>query len=504
MADKPSMNLIAKNASLLTFRMILATAVGLFTSRIVLQALGVEDYGIYGVVGGIVTLIGFLQNTLSGSTSRFLAYEIGRGNTEVLQGVFSTARSLHLVLAIMVIIIGEVAGVPFLNYCLDIPPDRLYAAGWVLQFSIFQIAVSISQTPCLALIQANEKMHVYAVAEIINVCLRLGVAYLLLIAQTDKLILYGALNLAITILLQGFYTIYCLKFSGIGFALSISKTHASKLLQFSILDLYQSLCSTAALQMMNFIINIFFGVICNAAVGLAIVINGAVIGLATTSWQAFRPQIIKQYSAGEVSTLEKLLQTASRFSVAAMLAMIIPCIFEADYVLQLWLGEVPPHAVSFLRIILLMGFFNNLSYQISTPVQASGRIKILSLANGTILICSPAVAWLTLRESTNETTPYIIMCIAYMMCCINGLFCIRREIPSLKISNYIRTIAAVIICSSVAAAIIGIILHYWTEASFLRLIATVTVFLAIFTTLLYRFCLTAENRIYIKQLIKWL
>lgn len=494
-------NVIARNASLLTFRMLLATAVGLFTSRIVLQALGVVDYGIYGVVGGIVALAAFLQNALSGSTSRFLAYAMGQGDFPGLHRCFSTSRALHYILAGVIVVAGEALGLIALNYFLDIPADRMHAARWVLQFSIFQVALTISQIPCVAFIQAKEQMQVYAIAEIINVTLRLVIAYTLLIVSTDKLILYAALNLAVTIFLQGFYQLYCRRRGELDFSLRIHREVRDRLLSFSGLDLFSSFSATLSLQGMNFLVNIFFGVVYNTAVGLGMVVNGAVIGLATTSWQAFRPQIIKQYSAGNIREMETLLRSGSMFSVCAMLLLIIPCLLESGYILQLWLGEIPPHSVDFLRVILIMGFFNNLNYQIATVVQATGEIRNLSVINGLLLLMSPAVAWTGLHYSFPAWSVYCILAGCYIFCSFNAAAQADRLIPELDIAGFGRRTMSVMIAGIICAAVPAAIISLWTEPSFLRLVCTTATFVLVFGTVIWTMFLSKDNKAYLKSLI---
>ena len=330
---------IAKNTIMLYIRMFISMVVGLYTSRVVLATLGVEDYGIYGVVGGVVAMMGFLNASMSGATSRFLTFELGRGDKDRLAKTFSSALIVHIAIAIIVFILAETVGLWFLCNKLNIPEGRMEAAHWVYQFSILATMLSITQVPYNATIIAHEKMDVYAYMEILNVTLKLLIVYLLCIGNFDKLILYASLMLAVSILIMMVYRIYAIhQFPEAHFHWIWDKTYLRPLLSFSGWDLYGNACVIARQQGTNFLINIFYGVVFNAASGIATTVQGTISGLAFNIILAFRPQIIKQYAKGNVEDMSKLVGNAVCFTTILFGCMSIPLILETHYIMKAWLG----------------------------------------------------------------------------------------------------------------------------------------------------------------------
>ena len=261
---------IAKNTIMLYLRMFLTMVVGLYTSRVVLQTLGVEDYGIYGVVGGIVAMMGFLNASMSGATSRFLTFELGRGDKERLSKTFSSALVVHIIIAVIVFVVAETVGLWFLCYKLVIPENRMVAAHWVYQLSILSSMITITQVPYNSSIIAHEKMDVYAYVEILNVTLKLLIVYLLVIGNFDKLILYAILMFAVSVIIMMVYRIYCLRrFEECKFRLFLDKDYLKPLLSFSGWDLYGNTDFSVRQQGANFLLNMFYGVVLNAAYNIA-------------------------------------------------------------------------------------------------------------------------------------------------------------------------------------------------------------------------------------------
>ncbi len=270
---------VAKNTIALALRMVLATVVGLYTSRIVLQALGVDDYGIYGVIGGVVGMASFLNSSMAGATSRFITFELGTGNQTNLKKIFSNAFIIHLVIALVVAILAETIGLWFVNNRMNFPADRMFAVNVLYQFTILSMVVNFTQIPYSADIIAHERMSIYAYFEIINVILKLGIVYLLLIVNTDRLILYAALTLCVSIISALIYRIYCMRhFSEARIQFRLDKAVLKEMLLFSGYDLYGNMCVVAKNQGQPIIINMFFGVVANAGATIATTINGTVKG----------------------------------------------------------------------------------------------------------------------------------------------------------------------------------------------------------------------------------
>lgn len=370
---------------MLYLRMLLSMFVGLYTSRVVLQTLGVDDYGIYGVVGGVVAMLGFLNGAMAGATGRYITFDLGRGDLVRLNQTFSTAVIVHFIIAGIIILVSETLGLWFLCNKLVIPADRMYAAHWVFQLSLISASINILQTPFSACIMSHEKMDVYAYIEVLNSFLKLLIVYLLVISSWDKLIVYAFLVLAVSITIQTIYFSYCLRhYPESHFHWIWNKPLLKSMLTFSGWDMFGSMSFTLAQQGRNFIVNIFFGVALNAACGLATTVQGIILGFSNNILSAFRPQIIKLYAANEVGKMQSLMLLGYKSSFLLLMLITIPLCLEMDYILQLWLGIVPNHAADFCRILLLQNAFVVLGNYFTTGIHATGdvhRFYLISIVN---------------------------------------------------------------------------------------------------------------------------
>lgn len=321
---------------MLYIRMFISVIISLYTSRVVLQTLGVEDYGIYGVVGGIVAMMGFINASMSGATSRFLTFELGRGDFSRLSKTFSSALLVHIIIAVIVLVLAETVGLWFLCNKLVIPEGRMVAAHWVYQLSILSSMLAITQVPYNSSIIAHEKMDVYAYVEILNVMLKLLIVYLLVIGSFDKLILYAILMFAVSVIIIMVYRIYCIRrFEECKFRWIWDKTFLKPIISFSGWDLFGNMAVTTRQQGTNFLINMFFGVVYNAASGVASTVNGILGMFSQNILTAFRPQIIKFYSVGSVQESVNLLYNAGKFATLLMVLIAIPFSFEMEYIMKL-------------------------------------------------------------------------------------------------------------------------------------------------------------------------
>lgn len=436
---------IAKNTIMLYIRMFISMVVGLYTSRVVLATLGVEDYGIYGVVGGVVAMMGFLNASMSGATSRFLTFELGRGDKDRLAKTFSSALIVHIAIAIIVFILAETVGLWFLCNKLNIPEGRMEAAHWVYQFSILATMLSITQVPYNAAIIAHEKMDVYAYVEILNVSLKLLIVYLLCIGNFDKLILYASLMLAVSILIMMVYRIYAIRqFPEAHFHWIWDKTYLRPLLSFSGWDLYGNACVIARQQGTNFLINIFYGVVYNAASGIATTVQGTISGLAFNIILAFRPQIIKQYAKGNVEDMSKLVGNAVCFTTILFGCMSIPLILETHYIMKAWLGVIPEKSEIFCQILLIASFLGLLNNIWNTCIHATGKIKEISIFSGTFFLISLPIIYVVFQFKAPVESAYLVFILSIVFVNVSNLLIIKKEIPKLKLNfvflNYIKVI----------------------------------------------------------------
>lgn len=432
-----------RNASALTLRTALSTLVGLYTSRVVLATLGVSDYGIYGVVGGVVSMTTLLNASMAVATSRFLMFEMGRGDVRRLSLVFSTALLIHAAIALLVIVAGETLGLWFLHTQLHIPEGRLGAATWVFHFSVFASAVGIAQTPFMGAFIAHERMDAYACIDMLSSLLRLAAVFLLVALEADKLVAYAFLLMFVSLLVAGFYRHYCMRhFAECRFRFVLDKPTLRPLLSFSGLDFYGNACSAASLHGVTFLVNIFFGVACNAAASVALTVSGAVYGLTCTIAQALRPQIVKLYAAGQTAHMEATMGKSLRFTLLALSLFAVPCVLEAPRVLELWLGQVPAHSVVFLRIILLSTALNTHIVVGCAAIHATGRIRRLSLLNGTLYLLVPSLTWVAFALGAPVQTTYFISAASNAAIVVGVCALIRVQVPGLSVRHLLKAIVS--------------------------------------------------------------
>lgn len=419
---------------MLTLRMILVTLVGLYTSRIVLHILGVEDYGIYGLVGGIITMASFLNVSMASATSRFITFELGRGDQSKLSQIFSNALIIHMIIAAIVLTLGETIGLWYINHGLNIPDDRIYAANWIYQFSIISMIVGFTQVPYAATIIAHERMSVFAYFEIANVSLKLLLVFLLEITPGDKLILYGLLTTIVSIIIAFSYRIYCLyhfrctRFKWRLWDIKI----ASPMIRFSGLDLFNSMSFSVKEQGIAIVLNLFFGVIANAGAMIISTINGIIGAFSGTVTQAFRPQIIKQYAAGDIPAMCTLMQRGLIMSCIILGFITIPLIIYLPTLLQLWLNETPPYTIVFGRLALVSSFFSITAVNAVTPIHATGNIRAISLFNGCLFLSTPACGYIAFLFDAPAQTIFIIPAIVGFMITLYAYHRCKLQIPNFE------------------------------------------------------------------------
>lgn len=454
-----------KNAIVLTLRMILVTIIGLYTSRVVLEALGVDDYGIYGVVGGVVSMASFLNSSMAGATSRFITFAIGKDDMEKLKKIFATSLWIHFFIAIVVVILAETIGLWFLNHKMQIPSDRIFAANVLFQLSVASVIVGFTQVPYTADIIAHEKMDIYAYFEIVNVVLKLTIVYLLLIVSSDRLIFYASMVFAVSVLRTLFYRWYCIrKFPEAHFSSKFNRETAKEMLSFSSYDLYGNMCAISKRQGEPIVLNLFFGVVANAGASIALTVCGTINGLTGAITQAFRPQIIKQYAAGDITNMSSVMRRSAIFSIFAFSAISIPFIIETPRILYLWLGQIPTYSVEFLRLIILISLFDIIICVNNVAIHATGDIRRISFINGTFYLLVPIVAYCLLKFiALNACTVYIVDAIFMFIVLIVSLFIINKQIKAYPIAEYFISIFRGFAASGISIAIVFLIKSWISE-----------------------------------------
>ena len=400
---------LAKNTIFLYFRMLLLMCVGLYASRVLLRTLGFDDYGLYNVVGGIVTMFSFLNATLSTSTQRYLNVELGKEDGGEVKKVFSCSLLLHLLLVLLVFFLAESLGLWYVMEKLVIPPGRETAAMFVYQFSIISICVQIIQLPFMSTIIAHERMNVYAYVSIYEGLAKLGILFAIQILPYDNLIMYALLLLCVQISVAIIYNIYCQRhFEEARFHISYEKRLFNSMLGFSGWNVIGNLAYVCNSQGLNMVMNVFFGTVINAARGIAFQVHSLVQQLIGNFQLAVKPQVIKYYAAGQMEEMTNLVFNAAKYSAFLMIIASVPLMLEIRPLLHLWLGEYPEYTVFFIQLILFRSIITSMTGNIVMVVHASGYLRNVGLFSGGILLIVLPISYYLLKIGLPPYIPFII------------------------------------------------------------------------------------------------
>ena len=439
---------IAKNTIFLYFRMILLMAVSLYTSRVVLSTLGIDDYGIYNVVGGFIGMFAFLNGAMAGCTQRFITIAIGKGDEQNLKKVFSTCVITHGMIALIVFILAETIGLWFVLEKLVIPETRMTAAMVVYQCSIVSTMVMIMSFPYNADIIAHEKMSAFAYISIFEAFANLGVVYLLYIGLFDKLAFYAVLLLIVKVSFIVVYRIYCKRhFVESVFRWLFDKRLLKEMLSFTGWNLWGGIAGTLMGQGINVLLNIFFGPTVNAARGIAVQVQSAVQMFATNFQTALNPQMMKSYATGELQAMYMLLFRSAKFTFMLLLCLMLPLILEIDTVLGLWLKEVPKYTNIFVCLMLCISMVDAVSNPFMTASAATGKVKVYQSVVGGILLMIVPLAYIPLKLGAEPYSVFIVHLTIAIIAFITRIFIIRKLID-LSIKEYLMN--AILPCLKVA------------------------------------------------------
>lgn len=371
---------IAKNTLALYFRQIMMMIVSLFTSRIVLQTLGVTDYGINNVVGGVVLMFDFMRSTLTGITQRFISIELGKGGDfNILRRIFSTSMLLHIAAALAVLILAQTVGLWFLNTQLVIPEERMVAANWVYQFAVFGFVMSLLNAPLIALVISHEDMHIFGHMGVFDVVVRLITVYLLLIVNTDKLLFFALFGFIVTLIVWVFYWFYCRwKYKYARFQWDWDKKLMRELCGFGGYTFFTNIFLILLVKGTDIILNIFHGPAVNAAKGLANSVDAAISTFGNNFRVAFIPQLTKSYASGDTNTTWTLVERGTRITYFLFFIFFVPILLKTDFILRLWLGNVPEYTVIFVKFIIIYSIITALFSFLGSIAIASGKLKAWS------------------------------------------------------------------------------------------------------------------------------
>lgn len=400
---------IAKNTLFLYFRMLFLMGIALYTSRVVLNTLGVEDYGIYNVVGGIVAMFGFINSSMSSATQRYITFGLGKGDKKRLSIVFCTALQIHVLIAGIVVLLGETIGMWFLYNKMQIPLERMNAAFWVLQCSIASAVIMVISVPYNADIIAHEKMSAFAYISILEAVLKLMIVYILVVFAVDKLILYAFLQLGVQVLIRFCYSIYCKKhFEETKYKHVWNNYLFKEMTSFAGWNIFGNLAGVFFGQGLNMLLNVFFGPVVNAARGVAVQVQAFVQQFVSNFQMALNPQITKTYAKGEIDDMQVLMYRSARFSFFLLFLLSLPVLFEANYILEIWLKTVPDYTVVFLRIMICTSLIYSLSNPLIVANQATGEVKKYQLVCGTILLLILPISYIALRLGCPAYSVFIV------------------------------------------------------------------------------------------------
>lgn len=449
---------IAKNTGLLYCRMLVTLLISLYTSRVILQTIGVENYGIYNVIAGFVTMFNLITGALSVSISRFLNFELGRSNISRLSNIFTTAIITHIGLACVILIFAELIGVWFINTQLNISENRLIAAHWVFQCSLVSFLINLISIPYNALIISHERMSAFAYISIAETILKLLIVYLLLLISYDKLVTYALLMLVTSVITRFIYSYYCHKhFNECNQRKCFDKKIFKEMLGFTSWNFIGSTSVIFSDQGVNMLLNIFEGAVVNAARGIAMQVNTAVNGFSQNFMTAMNPQIIKNYATSNFKYLYQLIFSGAKFSFFLLLILSLPIIFNTDIILYTWLNTVPEHTANFIRLILIFTMSEVLSSTLTTALLSTGEIIKLQLLIGGSRLLNFPLAYLCLQQKLAPEITIINAIIISQLCLLIRLL-LAKKMLSLSLMEYVKDvyfkILAVALFSSLIAEII--------------------------------------------------
>ena len=458
---------IVKNSMLLYIRMFIMVLISLYTSRIVLKTLGVEDFGIYNVVGGVITFLGFLTGSLAGASSRFITVALGKGNFQELKNTFSNIVLIHGLFSIIVLVVGETIGLWFVTTQLNIPIERENAAIWVYQLSILTSIGSLISSPYSATIIAHEKMSAFAYLTLGDAILKLLAVFMLAYTPFDKLIFYAAYICMIQMFNFIVYITFCnRKFEE---TKKITFKNTDKLLFRQIFGyagwtMNGNLAVFGYTQGLNILLNIFFNPVVNAARGIAVQVQGIVNNFCVNFQMAINPQLTKSYAAGNLNRMHELIIASSRYSFFLMLFICLPLAIEAETVLGWWLGDFPEHSVSFLRLILGASILSCFSNPILTAIHATGKIKWFQIYEGTSLLMIVPVAYIALKYF--NVPPEAVFLIHIIIEIITQGIRLKIVLPmiGMEIKEYLLTVIIPVIKTAVFSPVIPILVYNYISA----------------------------------------
>lgn len=494
---------IAKNTLVLYVRMLFLMAISLYTSRVILDALGVEDYGVYNVVGGFVALFSVLSKSLTSASTRFINFEMGKGSSGRLKDVFATSVCIQYLMAILIAVLCELVGVWFVNNKMVIAPDRLFAANWVFQFSIFTFCSNLITVPYNAAIIAHERMKTFAYVSVFEGCAKLGISFLVMVSPIDTLIFYAALICALQFCIQAMYRIYCRhQFEECKTSLHYDSSIVKEMGGYAGWTFIGTSASIIRNQGGNILINLFFGPAANAARGVANQVLHAVNGFVTNFTMAINPQITQSYARGDYNYMLKLVYMGARFSYYMLLVLCLPILLNTTYILSIWLKEVPEGAIIFTQLTLIFTMLESLSHTLIKAQQSTGQIKWYQIIVGGIQLLNVPISYIVYRLG-GAAESFIYVAIGCGIACLIARIIMLRPYVKLDSWDFIKNVVFNVLFVTLVSLPLPLITLYFIPTGFYAFFTSSLI--AVFCSciaIMFIGCNTSERKIVLQQINK--
>lgn len=489
---------IAKNTLLLYVRTLFIMLVTLYTSRVVLNTLGVTDYGIYNVVGGVVAMFGFINASMSSATQRYITFALGRGDMKRLQNVFSTALQIHVLIAVLIIILVETVGLWFMYTQMQIPADRMDAAFWVLQCSIISTAIMIISIPYNADIIAHEKMSAFAYISILEAVLKLSIVFALVLSSFDRLIFYAFLILAVQLLIRLCYSHYCSRhFEESKYRHVWDKSLFKEMTGFAGWSMFGNLAGVLFGQGLNMLLNVFFGPVVNAARAISVQVQSAIQQFVGNFQMALNPQITKTYAKGEMDEMHKLMFRSARFSFYLLFFLSLPVLFETNFILTVWLKIVPDNTVIFLRIIICTSLIYTLANPLIIANQATGKVRKYQIVCGSILLMILPFSYVCLKLGCPAYSVFIVHFVMESIAQLARMIMLRPLI-GIRIADYIKNIYARVVAVVVLSVLVPFVIYENMDDTVARFFAMCLICVLSVSTVAYTVGLSKNERVFVR------
>ena len=492
---------VARNTLFLYIRMLLILLINLYTSRVLLKALGFEDYGIFNLVGGLVAFFAFMNTSLSGAASRFIAYSIGEGRGESKK-VFSTILTIHCIVAALLVLVCETVGLLLFDE-LVIPETRLYAAKITFHLSVVATAVSVLRIPYNASIIAHEDMKFFAYVSVVEVILKLAIVFLLNVIIYDKLVTYSWFYLAVVLLLSLAYMLYCMNsYDDVRTFPGLDKDIFKKVSKYFSWDLYGNLSVAANAQGTNIILNLFGGVVVNSACAISNQVRGAVYGFASNFMLAINPQIIKRYASGDNYGMMSLMMRGGVLAFMLLWLFAFPLILDTKYVLSIWLGDYPEYSVIMTRLALVFSLVQIMYGTVNIGIHATGRIVRLSLISGSVLLAAVLVSYLSLKYGAPLWTPFLFNILAVLINAFVNPFILSSNFAEFNPAQYYIKVYCKSLFSALLASVIPVIIFFTIPSGLFRLLLVfLSLFISEVAVVLYFILSVDERKMMISKLL---